>query len=87
MRTTISIDDDGYAEVKEYAERRDIALGKAVSDLVRRALDAPFRMKFDGQFWVADLPPDSATITLEHMKKVQEEMDLEDLKKALGKFD
>jgi hypothetical protein len=87
MPTTISIDDDVYKEVKEYAESRHIALGKAMSELVRRALDTPFRIKFDGQFWVADLPSDSPAITLEHMKKVQEQMDLEDLKKAMGQFD
>src|SRR5439155_779719 len=41
MRTTLSIDDDTFHLVKRYAASRSLALGKAVSELVRRALTAP----------------------------------------------
>jgi len=88
MRTTISIDDDVYADVKQYAESKDIALGKAVSDLVRRALRPPFRMRLDDQgFWVTDLPPGAPEMTPEHVKRIQEELDLEDVKKYRGELD
>jgi len=43
MRTTLSLDDDVFREVKAYAESRDVAIGKAVSELVRRGLHAPYR--------------------------------------------
>jgi len=36
MRTTLSLDDDTYRLLKRYAESRSLALGKAVSELVRR---------------------------------------------------
>src|SRR6184192_1680754 len=41
MRTTLSLDDDLVPQVKTYAESRDITVGKAVSELVRRGLHAP----------------------------------------------
>jgi hypothetical protein len=40
MRTTLSLDDDVLQEVKAYAKSQDVAIGKAVSDLVRRGLHA-----------------------------------------------
>jgi hypothetical protein len=40
MRTTLSLDDDVLQEVKAFAKSRDVAIGKAVSDLVRRPLHA-----------------------------------------------
>src|SRR5439155_24288486 len=43
MRTTLSLDDDVFREVKAYAESRDVAIGKAVSELVRRGLHAPLQ--------------------------------------------
>lgn len=38
MRTTLAIDDAVLGVVKRYAEGRSISLGKAVTDLLRRAL-------------------------------------------------
>lgn len=38
MRTTLTIDDAVLGVVKRYAEGRSITLGKAVTDLLRRAL-------------------------------------------------
>jgi hypothetical protein len=38
MRTTLDIDNEILAAVKELARQRHVALGKAVSDLVRQAL-------------------------------------------------
>jgi len=75
MRTTISIDDDVYQEVKEYAESKDIALGKAVSDLVRRALDAPLQTRIVNGLHVVVLPEDSPVVTAEHVKKLRDELD------------
>jgi len=40
MRTTINLDDDIAPIVKKFAESRALALGKAVSELVRRGINA-----------------------------------------------
>ena len=54
MRTTLSIDDDVLREMKVYADSRDIALGKAVSELVRRGLQAPLQTRLVNSFRVVD---------------------------------
>ena len=41
MRTTLSLDDDVFQVLKTYAEKRSLAMGKALSELVRRGLSAP----------------------------------------------
>lgn len=73
MRTTISLDDDVLKEVKAYAKGRDIAIGKAVSDLVRRGLHAPLRTRVVNGFHVVDLPPDSPIVTDQDVKRLLEE--------------
>jgi len=73
MRTTLSLDDDVFAEVQTYAKSRDVALGKAVSELVRRGLQAPLRTRIVNGFHVVDLPPDSPPVSSEDVKKLLEE--------------
>ena len=73
MRTTLSLDDDVLQEVKAYAKRRDVAIGKAVSDLVRRGLHAPLQTRVVNGIHVAVLPPDSPAVTSEHVKKLLDE--------------
>lgn len=75
MRTTLSLDDDVFREVKAYAESRDVAIGKAVSELVRRGLHAPLRTRVVNGFHVVDLPAGSPTIATEDVKKLQEELE------------
>ena len=75
MRTTLSLDDDVLREVKVYAESRDIALGKAVSELVRRGLAAPLRTSLVNGFHVVDLPSDSPVVTSEHVRKLEDELE------------
>jgi hypothetical protein len=75
MRTTLSLDDDVLREVKVYAESRDIALGKAVSELVRRGLRAPLRTRLVNGFQVVDLPSDSPVVTTEHVRKLETELE------------
>ncbi|CAN5691087.1 antitoxin [soil metagenome] len=41
MRTTLDIDDDVLQAAKELADLRKISAGKAVSELVRKALQSP----------------------------------------------
>lgn len=75
MRTTISLDDDVVKEIKTYAKSRDVSIGKAVSDLVRRGLRAPLRTRIVNGFHVVELPPDSPTVTSEDVKRLQDELE------------
>jgi hypothetical protein len=75
MRTTLSLDDDLLPQVKTYAESRDITVGKAVSELVRRGLRAPIQTRLVNGFHVIELPPGSPPVTIEHIRKLEEELD------------
>lgn len=73
MRTTLSLDDDVLAAAKTYAENRHVSIGKALSDLVRRGLQAPLRTRLVNGFHVVDLPPDSPKVTAADVKRLQDE--------------
>ena len=75
MRTTLSLDDDLIPHVKKFAESRDITVGKAVSELVRRGLHAPIRTRVVNGFHVIELPSESPSVTTEHIRKIEEELD------------
>jgi hypothetical protein len=73
MRTTLSLDDDVFQEVKAYAKSRDVALGKAVSYLVRRGLHAPIRTRVVNGFHVVDLPPGTPPVGSEDVARLKDE--------------
>ena len=75
MRTTLSLDDDVLREIETYARSREIALGKAVSELVRRGLHAPLQTRVVNGFHVVELPAGSPRVSAEHIRKLQEEME------------
>ena len=69
MRTTLSLDDDAFRLIKRYAQSRSLALGKAVSELVRRAFTVPRPTRLVNGVQVFDLPAESPRVT---MKRVRE---------------
>ena len=73
MRTTLSLDDDILRSVKTYAEGRAISLGKAVSELVRRGLQAPLRTRVVNGFHVVELPEDSPAVSTEDVRRIEED--------------
>jgi len=75
MRTTLSLDDDVLQEVKAYAKRRDVAIGKAVSDLVRRGLHAPLQTRVVNGIHVVVLPPDSPRVTTKRVIELDAEQE------------
>jgi hypothetical protein len=75
MRTTLTLNDDVFQEVKAYAESRDVSLGKAVSELVRRGLRAPLPTRLVNGFHVVVLPPGSPSVTTEDVEKLQDELE------------
>jgi hypothetical protein len=85
MRTTLNLDDDVLEMVRQYSEARSIALGKAVSELVRKGFTTPTPTRIVNGFVVFDLPPNSPRITSEQVKRLQGEMDDAEAKLAAGK--
>ena len=75
MRITLSLDDRVLREVTTYAESRHISIGKAVSELVRRGLHAPFETRAINGFHVVELPPGSPEVIREHVGKLQDELE------------
>ncbi|MGA6985475.1 MAG: hypothetical protein WBZ01_05455 [Terriglobales bacterium] len=73
MRTTLSLDDDVFQVVKTYAENRSLAMGKAVSELVRRGLSAPAKTRVVNGLVIFDVPKDSETVTSELVKRLEAE--------------
>jgi hypothetical protein len=73
MRTTLSLDDDVFQLVKGYAENRSLAMGKAVSELVRRGLSAPVKTRVVNGLVVFDVPENSAPVTSELVKRLEAE--------------
>ena len=73
MRTTLNLDDDALAILKEYAENRSMALGKAASDLLRRGLTAPVQTRMVHGFCTVVLPAGSAEVTSEQVKRLLED--------------
>jgi hypothetical protein len=66
---------DVFRKVKAYAEAREVAIGKAVSELVRRGLQAPLRTRIVNGFQVIDLPPGSPPVSTEHVERLQDELE------------
>jgi hypothetical protein len=73
MRTTLSLDDDVLQEVKAYCKSRDVSIGKAVSDLVRRGLHAPLETRIVNGFHVVKLPPGSPPVSTEDVEKLEDD--------------
>jgi len=73
MRTTLSLDDDVFKLVKTYAENRSVAMGKALSELVRRGLSAPPKTRVVNGLVVFDVPEDSEPVTTELVKRLEAE--------------
>jgi hypothetical protein len=73
MRTTLNLDDDVLQTLKEYAETRSLALGRAASDLVRRGLAAPVATRVVNGFHVVTLPSKSPSIGDDHVRRLLED--------------
>ena len=73
MRTTLNLDDDALRLMRDYARRRSLPLGRAVSELVRRGLTTPLPTKLVNGFHVVDLPSDSPVITTEDVRRLEDE--------------
>ena len=73
MRTTFTLDEDAAALAQHYAKARSLRLGKAVSELIRRASTPPVAMRQRGQAWVFELPADAPRVTAKQVKDMLDE--------------
>jgi hypothetical protein len=73
MRTTLNLDDDVLALLKDYAESRSVALGRAASELVRRGLAAPVQTRLVNGFHTVVLPANSPKVSSRKVKELLED--------------
>ncbi len=73
MRTTIALDDDIFEVAARQAKLRGVSLGKTVSDLARRGLNAPTPSQEKGGLVVFQLPADSPRVTTEDVRRIEAE--------------
>ncbi len=73
MRTTLNLDDDVLELLKDYAESRSVALGRAASELVRRGLAAPVQTRLVNGFHTVVLPANSPKVSAGKVKELLED--------------
>lgn len=71
MRTTLTLDDDVAELSARQAKSRGVSLGKAISDLVRRGLNAPTPSTEKNGLVVFLLPTDSPTVTTDDVRRLE----------------
>ena len=76
MRTTLNLEPDVLRAVRKIAEARAVSLGRAVSDLIRRGLEAGVatgpKASRSG-FPVFPVAPGAPPLTLEDVKRDEDE--------------
>jgi hypothetical protein len=73
MRTTLNIDDDVFESLQSYSKSRSVALGKAASELMRKALTSPVQLKLVNGFYAVVLPEGSRKITSAQVRELLED--------------
>jgi hypothetical protein len=73
MRTTLNLDDDVADLAARHARSRKVSFGKAVSDLVRRGLNAPTPSTTKDGLVVFQLPSDSPDVTTDAVRRLEAE--------------
>jgi hypothetical protein len=86
MRTTLNIEAEAVAQLKKYAEERDISLGQAASDLIQLGVQSipVFKFKKRNGFALLELPPGTPPLTEELLAKWEEEEYEEEFKRAMS---
>lgn len=73
MRTTLTLDDDVLELAAHQAKLRGVSLGKAVSDLLRRGLNASTPAQNKDGLVVFQLPEDSPKVTTDDVRRIESE--------------
>jgi hypothetical protein len=75
MRTTLNLDEDALELIREYAETRSLAMGKAASELLRKAAASRTPTRLVNGFVVFDTSASDHVITSEHVKELESELE------------
>lgn len=73
MRTTLTLDDDILELATRQAKLRGVSLGKTVSDLLRRGLNASTPSLDKDGLVVFQLPADSPKVTTDEVRRIETE--------------
>jgi CTP:molybdopterin cytidylyltransferase MocA len=73
MRTTLTLDDDIFELVARQAKLRGVSLGKTVSDLLRKGLNASTPAQDKDGLVVFHLPADSPQVTTDEVRRIEAE--------------
>ncbi|MEE9395842.1 MAG: hypothetical protein V3V31_02400 [Methylococcales bacterium] len=73
MRTTISLDEDIIESARYLAKQNHSTLGKTISDLARKGLQATHSYELKNNFPVFKVSENSPVITPEDVKKLEDE--------------
>ena len=73
VRTTLTLDDDILELAARQAKLRGVSLGKAVSDLLRRGLNASTPARHKDGLVVFHLPEDSPEVTTDDVRRIETE--------------
>ena len=71
MRTTLTLDDDILELAARQAKLRGVSLGKTVSDLLRKGLNASTPAQDKGGLVVFHLPVDSPKVTTDDVRRIE----------------
>lgn len=75
MRTTINLDDDVFQLASQYSESRELSLGRAVSELVRKGLKITRPIRNKNGLQVFDLPKGSRGITSKKVRALESDLE------------
>ncbi len=73
MRATLTLDDDVHELAARQARLRGVSLGRAVSDLLRKGLNASTPAQDKDGLVVFDLPADSPRVTTDDVRRLEAE--------------
>lgn len=73
MRTTISLEDDAVEAIRAYAKQREVSLGAAASELIRRGSRYQIGIRKVNGLPGLDAPEDFPVITTEQVKELSNE--------------
>lgn len=73
MRTTLTLDDDVFELAARQAKLRGVSLGKIVSDLMRKGLNAPTPAQDKDGLVMFHLPADSPKVTTDDVRRIEAE--------------
>jgi len=73
MRTTLNLPEDVYEVARSLASAKNLSLGDAVAELVRKGLRPDSRIRGEGPFPCFSVPAGAAPITLKQTLEAEDQ--------------